>query len=571
MINVKLPNGSTAQFPDGMPPAEIERVLAEQFGGQSSYDAAATNAGAPVQGMPQPFAGSQPVAPRNAQPAVGRPDIMGSTAATLGGIVNSVPVIGPLAQNASDAMIAGGGMLTDAVSGNSGRSLNDLVSGNERGFWDRMEELRARREELAAANPIANVAGNVGGGLAAFGLGGSTKAGAEALGASGPLLQRVANSGLSMLGLGTADNMVRGQAPVEAMTNAAGPALFSAGVPVAGALIKKGAQGIANAATRGAQTALTSRAIVGAPTSSEIKSAASQMFETATGGNPIAVSDNAFFRFLGGVKQVADKFRINADNDKQAVGLLNTMMRVADDTASGTVVDMKDLHLIRQLAGKVAQSAEGRDGEFARLVIRQMDDFIQTLKPADILGGADPSQAANSLMRGISTWSRANKVAAVEEAIRVGQLAASGPEKGVRNALRALMRNPDVWRGFNKAEQQAISEVVEGTTGSNLLKLLGTFGFGNNAATNGIGGAAGMALGQMAGGPVGMVLGPVIGGVARKASEQMTDNLAQRALGAVATPNLPIAIPRQVPQALNQGVSMAELLARERAMAASRP
>lgn len=66
MINVKLPNGGTAQFPDGMPPAEIERVLAEQFGGQSSYDAAATGAGAPVQGMPQPFANSQPVTPRAA-------------------------------------------------------------------------------------------------------------------------------------------------------------------------------------------------------------------------------------------------------------------------------------------------------------------------------------------------------------------------------------------------------------------------------------------------------------------------------------------------------------------------
>lgn len=532
--------------------AAVEEIAAS-IGGQTPYDAAAVDAGAPVQGMPQPFAGSQPVTPRNAPPAAGRPDLMGSTAATLGGIVNSVPVLGPLAQNASDAMMGAGAALT-------GGDYGQTVDG-----------LRARREQLAAANPIADIAGNVGGGLAAFGLGGSTKVGAEALGASGPLLQRAANSGLSMLGLGTADNMVRGQAPVEAMTNAAGPALFSAAVPVAGSLIKKGAQGVANAATRGAQNALTNKAIVGAPTSSEIKSAASQMFEAATGGNPIAVSDNAFFRFLGGVKQVADKFRINADNDKQAVGLLNTMMRVADDTASGTVVDMKDLHLVRQLAGKVAQSAEGRDAEFGRLVIRQMDDFIQTLKPADILGGADPSQAANSLMKGISTWSRANKVAAVEEAIRVGQLAASGPEKGVRNALRALMRNPDVWRGLNKAEQQAISEVVEGTAGSNLMKLIGTFGFGSNVATNSIGGLAGAALGQMAGGPVGMVLGPAIGSVARKASEQMTDNLAQRALGAVATPNLPIAIPRQVPQAINQGVNLAELLARERAMAASRP
>lgn len=526
--------------------ATVEEIAASLGEGQQSPELTDALADASARSQKLNF---DPNAPKPA----GRPDLMGSTAATLGGIVNSIPVVGPLAQNASDAMMG----------------LGAAVTGGD--YGQMVEGLRARREELADANPIANIAGNIGGGMAAFGLGGSTKVGAEALGVSGPLLQRAANSGLSVLGLGTADNMVRGQDPVEAMKNAAGPAAISAAIPIIGAGIKKGAQGVADATMRRAQAALTNKAVVGAPTASEIKSAASQMFEAATGGNPIAVSDNAFFRFLGGVKQVADKFRINADNDKQAVGLLNTLMRIADDTASGTVVDMKDLHLVRQLAGKVAHSAEGRDGEFARLVIRQMDDFIQTLKPADILGGADPSQAANSLMKGISMWSRANKVAAVEEAIRVGQLAASGPEKGIRNALRALMRNQDVWRGFNRAEQQAISEVVEGTAGSNLLKLLGTFGFGGNTATNGIGGAAGMALGQMAGGPVGMVLGPVIGGVARKASEQMTDNLAQRALKAVATQNLPIAAPRQVPQVINQGINLAELLARERAMAASRP
>ena len=72
MIEIKLPDGSIAQFPDGMPDADIERVLQQEFGGgqqQSPYDAAAVDAGAPIQGMPQPFAGSQPVTPRNAPPS----------------------------------------------------------------------------------------------------------------------------------------------------------------------------------------------------------------------------------------------------------------------------------------------------------------------------------------------------------------------------------------------------------------------------------------------------------------------------------------------------------------------
>lgn len=98
------------------------------------------------------------------------------------------------------------------------------------------------------------------------------------------------------------------------------------------------------------------------------------------------------------------------------------------------------------------------------------------------------------------------------------------------------------------------------------MKLVGTFGFGGNTATNGIGGAAGMALGQMAGGPVGMVAGPVIGSIGRNVSEKMTENLANRALGAVATEGLKI-IPRINP---NQATPI-EMLLRRTALPAAAP
>jgi hypothetical protein len=316
---------------------------------------------------------------------------------------------------------------------------------------------------------------------------------------------------------------------------------------------------VGQAVQRGQQGAVLNAAAKAAPVASELKSAASQVFEPATGGTPLAISDNAFFRFLGGVKGVADKLRINTNLDQESVGLLEMLMQTADDVSrGGTVVDMKDLHIIRQAAQKVALSAKGRDSGFANTVIRQFDDFVQTLKPGDILGGTDPSQAANSLMKGISGWSRANKVGMIEEAIRVGQMAASGPEKGVRNALRSLVRNPETWRRFSEAEQQAIMDVVNGTGTSNLLKLIGTFGFGGNTATNGIGGAAGMMLGNTVAPGIGMVAGPILGGLAKAGSERMTGNLAQRALGAVATDGLKI-IPKVNP---NQAGLLEQVLRR---------
>src|SRR5690606_23846512 len=135
--------------------------------------------------------------------------------------------------------------------------------------------------------------------------------------------------------------------------------LVGAGV---GAAIPLAGNAISSAVRKGQQGAILNAAAKSAPASSELKTAASQVFEQATGGTPLAISDNAFFRFLGGVKSQADKLRINSNLDQKSVGLLEMMMQTADDVSrGGTVVDMKDLHIIRQAAQKVALSSEGRD------------------------------------------------------------------------------------------------------------------------------------------------------------------------------------------------------------------
>lgn len=415
-----------------------------------------------------------------------------------------------------------------------------------------VDESRNALNHERNVNPIGSVAAEVAGAIPT-----GMVAGGQLAGKGGTLLQRALSTGVvggvqgATYGYGSAEGGAQ-----ERLANAASSGGIGATVGMAVPFI---GNAVGQAVQRGQQGAVLNAAAKAAPAADELKSAASQIFEQATGGMPLAISDNAFFRFLGGVKSTADKLRINSNLDQKSVGLLEMMMQTADDISrGGTVVDMKDLHIIRQAAQKVALSAEGRDAAFANTIIRQFDDFVQTLKPADVLGGADPSQAANALMKGISGWSRANKVGMIEEAIRVGQLAASGPEKGIRNALRALARNADTWRRFSPAEQQAIMDVVDGTGTSNLLKLIGTFGFGGNTATNGIGGAAGMALGTMAGGPVGMVAGPVIGSLAKSGSERMTNNLAQRALGAVATDGLKI-IPKVSP---NQAGLLEQVLRR---------
>lgn len=564
MITVKLPDGGIAKFPDGMPAADIERVLAEQFGApptqndnpysSAAYDAQAVDAGAPIPGMPQPFA-------RQAQQVAG-PDLMGSTAATLAGI-NTIPLVGPLLQNTSDAILGTGASLM-------GGDYGETVRG-----------LQQRREELARANPIANVAGSVAANLAGFGLAAAPRAvaqglspaaltlaggetvGSSALGLTGSTGAKVVNGIGSTLGLMTADGMARGEAPVDALANAVLPGLVGGAIPAVGAGLKSGAESIASALTKRAQGGLTAAAIQGAPDAAALKTAASSMFDAATGGTPLAITDNAFFRFLGGVKQYADKLRINADNDPQATGLLSTLMRIADETGTGVAVDLKDLHLVRQLARKVSGSNSGRDASLGSEVVRQLDDLIESLSPSDILGGADPTAASSALMNGISTWSRASKVGVIEEAIEKAGTYKSGLENGLRLQFQALLRNPETRRLFTEIERSEIEKVANGTAATNLVTLLGKFGFSNNGAPNWMGGITGFAAGSMTPlGPLGGLAAAGLGAGARRFSETLGANAATRAAQVVATPNIPVAPRVNVPPQLLQGIPIAELLAK---------
>ena len=441
------------------------------------------------------------------------------------------------------------GGLAAAQGGNFGDVYNQTV-----------DQSRGALNHERSVNPIGSLGAELAGGMVTgVGAGGQLAGKGATLGMRALTSAGVGAGQGALYGFGSNDGNLQDRAigaGVGALTGGA----VGAAVPLIG-------NAVGQAVQRGQQGAVLNAAAKAAPAAQELKSAASQVFEQATGGAPIAVSDNAFFRFLGGVKATADKLRINTNLDQKSVGLLQMMMDTADTLAhGGGVVDLKDLHIIRQAAQKVAISSEGRDAAFANTVISKFDDFIQTLKPTDILGGQNPSQAANDLMRGISGWSRANKTAMIEEAIRVGQMAASGPEKGVRNALRALARNPDTWRRFSSAEQQAIMDVINGTKTSNALKLIGTFGFGGNSATNGVGGAAGMFLGNAVAPGVGMVAGPTIGGLARAGSEKLTGKLADRALGAVATEGLKV-IPKLNPNT----ATMLEKVLRRTALPATAP
>lgn len=495
---------------------------------------------------------------RAPQPAAPRPDLMTSTAATVNGLVASVPFL----QEGTDALMGAGGMLMGKDYGETVRGLQD------------------RRKQIAQTAPIARGAGQIGGMMLGTGLLGMTTKGAEALGLTGGFGKQLGNAALSTAGYEGLQGLSQGHTGGQLLTDM-GVGAASGGLgSVAGQVVNKVGQGLANAATRGAQTKLTSKAIQNAASADDLFAAGSKLFDEATGGTPLQVTDNAYFRMLGDVQQATKKYRPNDLNNPEAVGLLRQLWQVGDELSAGTgvAVDFKDLHILRQSAQAVTQkgSASDQTKTIARLVVKSIDDFIGTMKPADIAGATDPKTAANALLTGISTWSKASKVSLIDEAIQRADTYKSGTEMGLKQAFTNLMRTDDFKR-FTKIEQAAIREVAKGTTMQNALALLGRSGFslGGGGGHNIIGGT----MGAMAGaGALAPILGPFapaaslglsMGGAAlgRAGADRIATKAAERAARVMATSNIPVA--RQAPNLLAPARVPLELLIRGGVPAAS--
>lgn len=472
-----------------------------------------------------------------------RPDLMGATAATLSGMVNNgLPIIGPMAQNASDAIMGAGAALTGGDYGETVRGLQD------------------RRQALAEANPVANVAGGLAGSFGTYGALAKAPAAASALGFTGSLPARVGNAGASALAIGTADNLVRGQAPVEALSNAAGPAAVASALPVVGAGIRGAAQGLAGASTSSAQRQMTNAAIVGAPDAQDLKSVARAMFKEVDNSGAAIRTDVVANRVMQAA-QKAGRELIDSELDAPAVRLYQIIAdRTRQAYESGRGLALGEIHNMRQLAQDIVVKGKGdRTSRFAKEVVDMIDDMVSNLKPAQMqfpanrIGGK-ATDMGNTLLKGISTWGRARRVDLIEEALYKAQNQASGVENGLRTQFRALLQNPKTRNLFSQAEREAIEQVANGTGLSNLTRLLGMFGFDFGSGRNFVGGSVGLLLG----GPMGMMAGAA----ARKGAEKMALNAGQRAANVVATPNIPIATPRMPNSFLLEGADAVERLGR---------
>lgn len=434
---------------------------------------------------------------------------MGQILAGYTSAVNAVPVAGP-------ALMGG---------------LNQLKAGLQGVSPEQIAAENAGRE---AGNPIASTTGAVAGTILPLMAAGGTAVGGRLLGMTGSLGQRVAMGGLSGGALSGADTLARGGDWQDAAINAGLGAGVGAAIPAAGGWLH-------NSLQKAAQSKATTAAIKGAPKVEDLKAAASALF-TNSKASGAAVSGNRFGQLAANLIQKVQAADIDEVLDGEAIAVYRRMAAMAQEAMQTGGMSLSRLHNLRQIAQDVVVGAtKDRTRNFARDIISGLDDMIASLKPGDMVGGT--KQAANDLLEGISVWSRAKRLGVIEEAITKAGFQKSGVENGLRLQFLAILSDPNKRKLFNAAELAEIEKVGKGTTGSNLMTLLGKFGFGlGNNGNNVVGGS----LGLLAGG----VPLAVAGAAGRKMAEKMALSGAQRAADVIATPGVPVLPIKALPPGL---------------------
>lgn len=405
--------------------------------------------------------------------------------------------------------------------------------------WTYDQALAAARGELSDARlarpkttMAAEVAGSVAPALAGAGavgipgsLGGRALAGAGAGAASGALY-----------GFGTGEG---GFAPrmASAAAGGLGGAALGAAIPIAGSYAREGIEALMNNRT-------INRAIAAAPSLSDLKSAASAIYNQADNVTNLPRADFA----AKATGMLDDAARSGMDDmltpgAARVAGKIDDAAQVADPN-----IGFRELDILRKQAGIPAGNVANRtEASIGSRMIEGIDDFIDTVDPS--LSGAIKEARA--------TWAQLRRSELVDKAIDRARNAASGFENGLRVEFRRILNNPKLLRGFNEAEIDALKRVARGTASGNLMRQVGRIGIGLSGQSNGLGATIGGIAGTALGGPLAGAATVGIGTGMKALAERSTRKAAEKALSTIsaraALQGLPQASYPMIERALTAG------------------
>jgi hypothetical protein len=394
-----------------------------------------------------------------------------------------------------------------AVKGtDAGKGIGERISG---GYSRALEKNRALEKEARAQSPVASTVGDVAGGLITGGA--LMKGGATLLNAAKPTLP-------SMVGRGAAEGAAyggvygfgAGEGAENRLSKAAEGAAIGGGVGGAlGGLAARGARKAAEATV---------------PTTSQLHDDGTALYKAADKAG-FAVSQKSFATAADDIAKEAKSAGIDRTIHPKATAALARF----DEAAQAGDQTLKDLDILRRVAKGAAGSIEKDERRIGRLIIEKLDDYVNGLKPSDIVGGGSPAYANNLRNEARSLWTKKSKSEIIEALMEKAKNSApnfsgSGMENALRTQFRQLANNPNRMRQFSPAEQAAIKKVARGGPIENIARALGKF-----APTGIVSTALGGGVGFQLGGPVGAAALLAAGAGGRTTAKALTKRNATKA------------------------------------------
>lgn len=211
-------------------------------------------------------------------------------------------------------------------------------------------------------------------------------------------------------------------------------------------------------------------------------------------------------------------------------------LKELESAPADSFVTASNLQSLRESLGHTAQNFNpnaAKDQLAATLAIKQLDQLLPSINPADVLAGS-PAATAKLLERGRGNYAaamRSNDISGVLDRANTGILEraetraqASNSGRNIDNTIRqkaaSLLEKPKEVSGLSEPEIAALNSVIDGggvrNTARYVGNLLGGGGGLGQAVITGIGAGAGGTVGGIPGAIAGAAI-PAVGGAGAKA------------------------------------------------------
>lgn len=260
-----------------------------------------------------------------------------------------------------------------------------------------------------------------------------------------------------------------------------------------------------------------------APSIDDLRAKADAAYKAAD-QQGVIVGQPAMQRLASDTKSMLANESFHPRQAPDVAAALDVIRKSAGNNATFAHLDK----VLRGIAGNAAGSIKPSEARLGTMVVQQIDDFMDSLTPADLKMG-DAAKAAAALKEARATWSKMRKAELIDDAVDKARLDASATGTGgnlenrIRQRLKAIYQSPKLRRGFSKPELALMRKAIEGGPVENTLRWFGRSFSPSTGALQGFGALS-------ASGMAGMFIHPVFGLVpaAGLGAKALAEGLASR-------------------------------------------